>query len=153
MVFGGSTNVSGILNDTTGNRRFWCVEVANTMDIDLLVSIKKELWSEAYQAFLANEQWVLTESERAQLEETNSAFEADDPLKDFLAQELELINSGFDSDNKIGSARINQIAKKYDTRAHPQTISKIMIKLGWIRTKFTSGPNKDCACYERPKKD
>jgi predicted P-loop ATPase len=146
MVFGGSTNHPGILNDTTGNRRFWCVEVADEMKIDLLMSIKEELWSEAYQAYLNKESWLLSKEEREILEDQNSTFEADDPLKEHM---MEYVNNV--PDNQIGSKKLVEIAKNYDLKAHAQTVSKIMIKLGWTRSKFTTGPAKDCSCYNRPK--
>jgi len=145
MVFGGSTNHLDILHDTTGNRRFWCVEVADNMDIDLLKSIKEELWSEAYQAFMTGESWVLTSEEREMLEESNGHFQADDPLKDYVLQHL---NSTEDA--ILSSAEINKIAKQFDIRAHSKTVAKIMDSLNWKKIKATSGPNKDCTIYIRP---
>jgi putative DNA primase/helicase len=145
MVFGGSTNNPGILSDTTGNRRFWCVEVDDQINQAFFLSIKEELWSEAYQAYCRGEVWTLTIEERNMLEITNGQFEADDPLRDYLAQELDTYG-----DNSMSAAKLKEIVNRFDRKVHPQTISKAMIKLGWQRKKMTSGPSKDCICYVRP---
>lgn len=63
-VFFGTINPGegGYLTDVTGNRRYWPVEVTKA-DIDLIISRRDQLWAEAYRAFLADEQWWLTEAE------------------------------------------------------------------------------------------
>lgn len=149
MVFGGSTNHPGILNDSTGNRRFWCVEVCNNMNIDLLINIKEELWSEAMQAFKNGESWILNETERDMLNISNEKFEADDPFTEYMSEQLNELNP----ENKIGCAKLMEIGKRYESKLHPQTLSKTMLKLGWSRSQFTSGSNKGNKCYQRPAKE
>jgi predicted P-loop ATPase len=149
MIFGGSTNDRGILYDTTGNRRFWCVESMDYFDRDLLIKIKEELWSESYQAYLKNpnpENWTLNAKERDLLEVSNEKFQADDPLASSLTEALS--DRG---DNKISVHEINKLAKNYDKNAHPNTVKKIMENvLGWTKGQFTSGPQKGNRCYIRP---
>jgi predicted P-loop ATPase len=57
-VFVGTTNQEHYLKDVTGNRRFWPIEVG---DIDLTGAelAVLQVYAEAYQAFLANEEWWL----------------------------------------------------------------------------------------------
>lgn len=63
-IFFGTINPgeSGYLTDSTGNRRYWPVEVSRA-DIDLIVSRRDQLWAEAYRAFAADEPWWLTDEE------------------------------------------------------------------------------------------
>jgi putative DNA primase/helicase len=144
MVFGGSTNEPGILTDTTGNRRFWCVESHGKFNYDLFLQIKKDLWAEAYQSYLNGEAWTLTESELLLLNDSNTDFNVDDPFTEFMSEMLDK-----QDEDVIGAAKAMEIAKGFDSRIHPQTISKTMIKLGWKRSKWTSGSKKDCICYKR----
>jgi putative DNA primase/helicase len=40
-------NGSGYLHDTTGNRRFWCVKVADKINVEKMKRDKEQLWAEA----------------------------------------------------------------------------------------------------------
>ena len=144
MVFGGSTNDPNILSDTTGNRRFWCCEIGK-INQDLFLKIKEDLWAEAYQAFKNKESWVLTSDERDLLSIENAQFESDDPFYDFMKEKLSLY-----PDNFFGASKLMEIAKTFEYKIHPKTISKVMIKLGFSRTQFTKGVNKGSVCYVRP---
>lgn len=147
MVFSGSTNNHNILNDTTGNRRFWCVKVSK-INQELFLSIKESLWREAFDAFNNGESWTLNEDERKLLQTANSQFEVDDPLATYMAEQL--ANYTMDCDKKMSAAKLLEIAKKYDPKVHTMTMSKIMVKLGWEPVQFTNGELKGHRCYIRP---
>lgn len=68
-VFIGTTNEQRFLLDHTGNRRFWPVRIGGRIDLHLLKVQREALWAEAYAAYLAGEQWHLTDEEerRAQV--------------------------------------------------------------------------------------
>jgi predicted P-loop ATPase len=70
FIIAGSTNQEEYLKDPTGARRFWPVRTGE-IDLDLLREDAEQLWAEAYQAYLAGEQWWLTpdEEKMAQVEQ------------------------------------------------------------------------------------
>lgn len=46
-VIVGSTNNTQFLTDPTGARRFWCITVVDTINLDLLAEWRDQLWAEA----------------------------------------------------------------------------------------------------------
>jgi len=88
-VFCGTTNNSSFLSDDTGNRRFWCVRVGSTLDREGLAAARDQLIAEAVAAFLAGEQWWLTDEEKALQAEAVGAFEEDDSWTDHVRKYLE----------------------------------------------------------------
>lgn len=65
-VFFGTINPGqgGYLTDSTGNRRYWPVEVTKA-DIDLIEDRRDQIWAEAYKAFRDGEAWWLSDEEEA----------------------------------------------------------------------------------------
>jgi predicted P-loop ATPase len=65
-VFFGTINPDGVgyLKDTTGNRRYWPVEVT-TIDLAGLAADREQLWAEARGAFLQGERWWIEDDEEA----------------------------------------------------------------------------------------
>lgn len=61
-VFFGTINPgeTGYLTDTTGNRRYWPVEVVKA-DLELIVGRRDQIWAEAAKAYFADENWWLDE--------------------------------------------------------------------------------------------
>ena len=60
-VFAGSVNPGGLgyLKDATGARRFWPLEVPQTIDIKAVAKIRDQLWAEARHRFEKGEVWHL----------------------------------------------------------------------------------------------
>jgi predicted P-loop ATPase len=56
VVFTGSTNEYDYLRDPTGARRFWGV-ACRKVDIELLRSMRDQLWAEAVMRYSAGDQW------------------------------------------------------------------------------------------------
>lgn len=133
MVFGGSTNDRGILTDTTGNRRFWCVEATKDVDQEDFLCIKDLLWAEAYQAFKKGEMWTLTSEERDLLDISNEIFNVDDPFKEFLSKELENYES-------ITAYELRELCLKRYGQGKRETDSRIIAKTilslkGWDKDR------------------
>ena len=65
-VFVGTINPGecGYLTDSTGNRRYWPLEVTK-VDLDLIASRRDQLWAEAKQCFEADDPWWMTGDEEA----------------------------------------------------------------------------------------
>lgn len=140
MVYGGTTNRVDILDDPSGNRRFWVVEIGN-INIKKLQQIKNDLWTEANAAYLAQpdrtvedngklkHNWVLLDSEIEMLAQQNSKFTTFNELKwsigAYLREErLDMIKE-VDLTKHVKS-NINKLA-------HPKSISDCMTALGWRR--------------------
>lgn len=64
-VMVGSTNTPQFLNDPTGARRFWCVTVSKTVDVELLRAWRDQLWAEAVEAHRAGELHYFEEADEA----------------------------------------------------------------------------------------
>lgn len=62
-VIVGTTNHPEYLDDSTGARRYWTVEVPGRIDTDLLDEWRDQIWAEAVAAYRAGEQWWLTPEE------------------------------------------------------------------------------------------
>lgn len=92
-VFGGSTNDTDFLFDTTGSRRWWVIECVGTKDngirtaegarvleLDLawLEANRDQLWAEATAAFRAGEHWTLPRELEADREAANQRFAPED---------------------------------------------------------------------------
>jgi putative DNA primase/helicase len=147
-VFGGSTNEETFLTDTTGNRRFWCVEAGEKINLDLFLKIKEQLWAEALAAFDAGEQWTLIDEERDMLEEANQQFQVEDPLAAYLQEALAPWPDEFMSTNKI----MNDVLKDYrDKRPHPKALAAAMRSLGWEQGQ-KKGDGGVVRGYKRPER-
>lgn len=92
--YAGTTNRADILNDSTGNDRFWCIQLndSSVCDFDYVRSIVRKLWGLAYRAWKAardtgdNNDAVfainLTREELLSLRESNVEFEKVDAAED-----------------------------------------------------------------------
>lgn len=140
MVYGGTTNRVDILDDPSGNRRFWVIEIGN-INIKKLQQIKNDLWTEANAAYLTQpdrtvedngklkHNWVLLDSEIEMLAEQNSKFTTFNELKWSIGSYLREENIDLIKEvdlTKFVKANINKLT-------HPKAISDSMVALGWRR--------------------
>jgi predicted P-loop ATPase len=90
-VFAGTTNdTSPLRQDTTGQRRFWCVDVDRVADTDELERVRDQLWAEAYQAWSLGETWwSRTEAHDELLRGVQASHVDTDPWIEPIAQWLE----------------------------------------------------------------
>lgn len=72
--FIGTSNHMDLLSDTTGNRRFICVEITGTISRNKKI-VYDQLYAQAIHALDNNERYWFTEMEEALLHKNNSAFE------------------------------------------------------------------------------
>jgi predicted P-loop ATPase len=85
-VFIGSTNAETFLTDETGARRFWPVTVGK-IDIGQLRADRDQLLAEAYAAFLAGEQWWLSDPALVrEAQEQQAARYAEDTWDEAIAR-------------------------------------------------------------------
>lgn len=85
-IITGTTNSQDILRDVTGSTRFWVITVLGRINIDLLISVRDELWALAVQLYNAGYSWELTAEEQALNEETNASFSVVDLIDEVVEQ-------------------------------------------------------------------
>ena len=95
-VFIASTNDNNFLKDTTGNRRFWIVEVKGNGHVynwkPQLIAEVPQLWAEALYYYREQEQTYLTGEHEKQMEAIRERFTdtANDPLREYLQKWLDI---------------------------------------------------------------
>jgi putative DNA primase/helicase len=73
VVFAGTTNGAEFLSDSTGNRRFWTIEVGEIKLLELGRDVD-QLWAEALKLWRDGERWWLEENGAEMLEEAQEGF-------------------------------------------------------------------------------
>lgn len=73
VVFAGTTNGAEFLSDSTGNRRFWTIEVGEIKLIELGRDVD-QIWAEALKLWRDGERWWLEENGAQMLEEAQETF-------------------------------------------------------------------------------
>ena len=74
--FVGTTNKKNLLRDSTGDRRFWMVDVlVDKIDTDALKLERDTLWATAYDAYINGETWYLSEEDQQKSNEHNKQFQ------------------------------------------------------------------------------
>ncbi len=85
-VLVGTTNSDQFLNDPTGARRFWTIEVDDhfKIDLDYIKKNRDMIWAEACSLFYAGEQWWLEDVEQEKSDVVNEKFKRQDPWSDYV---------------------------------------------------------------------
>jgi putative DNA primase/helicase len=86
-VFGGTVNEVQYLNDPSGNRRFWSIEV-DGFDLDHGIDMQ-QLWAEVKTIWEGGEHWALNMQEMGELNIHNEEFTVVDPIEERLAAAFE----------------------------------------------------------------
>lgn len=126
----GTVNGDNFLVDETGNRRFWIIPLPVTLRIDIKMLEKERdgIWASAVDAFLAGEQWWLTEEEEKASAANNTLFEDRDvwesEIEHYLVERTQVSVS--EIMNKVFSIEPAKQEKKFQMR-----ITKILVRLGW----------------------
>jgi predicted P-loop ATPase len=91
-VLVGTTNSSSFLNDPTGDRRFWVLEIPeeHTIDLTWVRNNRDQIWSQAMHMYMQGEIWWLTDVETTTSNSRNSKFRRPDALHEAV---LEFLNS------------------------------------------------------------
>jgi predicted P-loop ATPase len=148
-VLVGTTNSPSFLNDPTGDRRFWVLEIpeSHTIDLAWVQANRDQLWAEAVALYRKGEPWWLTEAETKQSNTQNRKFRRPDALWEAV---LEFVNSnptmagvnsvadyedtiGFTLKQLVTTGLDKKLAdlKSYET----QTINSHLSKLGYVKTR------------------
>ncbi len=92
-VLVGTTNSSSFLNDPTGDRRFWVLEIPDTTHIDLMWvrQNRDQIWAQAVDMYRKGMTWWLTDAESGLSNQQNAKFRRPDALHEAI---LEFLNTG-----------------------------------------------------------
>jgi len=134
-VFVGTTNQDEYLKDATGNRRYWPV-ACTKVDLDLLRSMRDQLWAEAVFCYDAGDLWWVTLDEAAMFgEEQDERFVVDEwegPILTWL-EESQI------GETTTGSEVLaNALKLDFGHWGKPEQmrVGAIMHRLGWRRVRL-----------------
>jgi hypothetical protein len=138
-VFIGTTNDDKYLRDTTGNRRFWPVQVG-TINLEALIYDRDQLWAEAayWEAkgeslVLPQELWPLAQKEQdARLEDDPW----EDPLTKITQQDCDLVEGFLRISSKKLLTDILGVPTERQQQHHAKRLAALMRKLGWEGPKL-----------------
>jgi predicted P-loop ATPase len=145
-----STNKTGILNDPTGDRRYWIVEVKKKVDIEEIKKHRDNIWAAALAAYERGEQHMLTDVEQIEHNEANSQWRDDsDPWVEMIDKGLKIsqmvIREGFEHiSTKEVMDRILNLDTIHQTKANSNRVAAVMRGLGFELKQVRIGT-------ERPK--
>ncbi|MUG92836.1 hypothetical protein F7734_10400 [Scytonema sp. UIC 10036] len=87
--FVGTTNKKELLNDPTGDRRYWVLDVLTTrIPYELLETERDKLWAAAVKLYRQGERWDLSEEEKAMAHTANEDYRFVDPWEDAILNYL-----------------------------------------------------------------
>lgn len=148
-VLVGTTNSSNFLNDPTGDRRFWVLEIPENHKIDIawVKANREQLWAEAITLYGQGEEWWLTDQETKESNLQNSKFRRPDALWEAIIEFLHTsptmagISPCTDYVDDLGFT-LNQLVttgldkKLADIKSfEAQTIVSHLAKLGFVKTR------------------
>jgi predicted P-loop ATPase len=133
----GSTNRDSFLVDSTGDRRFWVIDLGSQLiNIDKVRELRDQIWGAAVAAYRAGEQWWLTDEEQKLSNIANRAYAETDSWEDyilaFLRQELTkgvtyITVAQCLKDSLLG------IEPSRQTKADQNRCADILRRSGWVK--------------------
>ena len=137
-VFGGTVNESQYLNDPTGNRRFWSIEV-DGFDLDSGIDMQ-QLWAEVKTLWEKGENWVLNMQEMAELNIHNEEFMVVDPIEERLAAAFNWSELGLGNDLWVTATdSLMKIGVRDPSKGQTITAGRVLKKLNGGQRKKTNG--------------
>ncbi|WP_062291182.1 VapE domain-containing protein [Nostoc piscinale] len=128
-IFVGTTNEQEILNDPTGDRRFWVVPVKKRIDVVRVMRDKDKIWAAANALYKSGFEWKLTDEEESRREILNRDYHNIDPWSEVIETHITANNLKFVSTESL--YRLLDIEVAHRTGAESRRISNIMRRLGW----------------------
>jgi predicted P-loop ATPase len=132
----GSVNPVGILNDPTGDRRFWVIPVKknkfNQIDIKRLERERNLLWAAAVHLYKTGEIFYLTDDEKVLANESNKDFQVEDSWEVYVNNYL--MGKDFVAVADILTEALDIERGKHDRTAMSR-VTGILRRFGWERIK------------------
>ena len=130
-VFVGTTNEAEFLDDPTGARRFWPVQVGR-IDVLALTRDRDQLWAEAMHAAQAGEPHWLTRDEAEALTDMQEQYQRSDP---WLPRVLEYLNGR----TQVTTAEVLSEGLRLDAaqqhRGAAMRVAGMLTRLGWTKRR------------------
>ena len=137
-VFAGTVNDFQFLNDLTGNRRFWPIDV-QSINRDTTIDYQ-QLWAEVKSWYDAGERWFLNNMELMSLNQYSEIFMVSDPDVEALLSRYDFfncanwkaesmnsicVNLGIEKPTKAQQMRLAESIKKYNGGQKPKISSGV----------------------------
>lgn len=136
FVIVGSTNKPDILQDATGDRRFWIIKIDQPIDIDKVREERDQLWAAAVALYKRGESAFLPRDQDAVREEMNKEYRADDPWEEPVTMYIEYFSTVKMID--ILKNGLDIPLERHDRRSQDR-VATIMRNLGWVKTHTMNG--------------
>jgi predicted P-loop ATPase len=142
-----STNKTELLNDSTGTRRFWVVEVKQRIDLTQVCAMRDSIWYSALQSYKNGEQWYLTDEEDKEREEEAKQFTEVDPWVEslYLPKLVQRKGVGYTTSYSALYDHLD-IPMAARTKATDRRLHSILTGLGFIRKAVKVG-GKSVTCW------
>lgn len=161
-----TTNKTEFLNDPTGNRRYWVVDVVQKIDIAGIKRDRDLLWASALHAYESGINWYLDESLEVSHESSNDRYQETDIWNDLILSGLppliqskgsieyvstqsvvdRILNIPVDRQDKRVSNRVGKILAAVGFEYKPVRIDGRIPKM-WVRSlvdaRTSSSQNED----------
>lgn len=151
----GSTNSDVYLTDTTGNRRFWNLELSSPIDIDALIKIVPQVWAQALSLYQDGTPWWLDAEGSARAAVQQEAVREADSIEDALDEILDNprgSTQGVYSDpglflstcGRVAAVTSSSLLSELDEKAASavgRRVSAEMRRRGWTKQRSTRTGN------------
>jgi predicted P-loop ATPase len=144
-IFAGTTNDKDPLQDNTGNRRFWPVDVVR-IDLRWVIDNRDQLFAEAVTMFRAGEPWYLTGPALTEAQKMQADHTAADPWEEKILYyingyragewiDFSSIESRFKTEITAGEILENVVDKPLSTQhtGDCRRVGNLMARMGWTR--------------------
>ncbi|MBE9208830.1 DUF3854 domain-containing protein [Nostoc sp. LEGE 06077] len=133
----GTSNEQELLNDPTGNRRYWIIPVLQPIPIEDLIRERDLIWAAANHLYQTGHKWYLNSAERILQEQANKEYQTFDPWEETIASFVENRELVTTSELLTGALAIEP--GRQDKMAE-RRISSIMRQAGWEqKRKWVNG--------------
>jgi predicted P-loop ATPase len=150
VLVGSANEPEGLLVDHTGNRRWWIIQLPDDrdIDVDLLKTIKDQLWAEAVELYRAGFKVYLDEELDEQRKGANSFYEAYDPYMDLILAHLPAIEENLKWNARKGVEGISMLdvmthmqipdsLKVNGAKSVMRMVGPILGRMGWTKKQYS----------------
>jgi hypothetical protein len=171
-VFVGTTNDKSYLRDTTGNRRYWPVELGSKLiDLEMVKRDRDQLWAEAAVAEASGEPLTIPPALWAAASVEQQARVTQDAWEDLIQRRLSKLFEDKKFTDKVGAYSIDvdegggsewRVASDYllgeavlgitverRTNAVTKRLADVMRTLGWVKPSTVRVGKEPCSGYTK----